>query len=250
MKIMRGVVWLATGMVWAANDPFVGKWRVDPSKSQLMDVMKVERAGGNKYIVDVGLGPEAVEVDGPAAPRAGGATLTVTAEGPNAWKIVQKKDGRIQVIANWKLSQDGNTLNDEFSLVGQDGSTSTVNYVFQKKGAESGFVGRWESASAKVDPGIELEIQPYGSGGLYFSSPGLGLALKVNFNGKDSPSAGQDAPHASTFSGRRVNQHGLELTDKAQTIQVELSTDLKTLAMSVSYPREDKPRNVLVFARE
>ena len=39
---------LVTNSVWAANDPFVGKWKVTPSKSKLNDEMKVEVAGANR----------------------------------------------------------------------------------------------------------------------------------------------------------------------------------------------------------
>ena len=41
------VACLVTGSLWAANDPFVGKWKVDPSKSTLNDEMKVEVAARN-----------------------------------------------------------------------------------------------------------------------------------------------------------------------------------------------------------
>jgi hypothetical protein len=34
---------LATCALWAANDPFVGDWKLDPSRSKLTDVMKVEK---------------------------------------------------------------------------------------------------------------------------------------------------------------------------------------------------------------
>ena len=101
-----------------------------------------------------------------------------------------------------------------------------------------------------MDSEIGLEIQTYGSGGLSFSSPGLGLALKVKFDGNDAASAGPDAAPASTFSGRRVNQHSVELTNKAQTIQFEVSTDLKTLTMSTRPAGESEPKNILVFDRE
>jgi hypothetical protein len=41
------VACLVMSSVWAANDPFVGKWKVNPSKSKLNDEMKVEVAGAN-----------------------------------------------------------------------------------------------------------------------------------------------------------------------------------------------------------
>ena len=43
------VVCLVTGTLWAADDPFVGKWKVNQSKSKLNDEMKVEVAGANRY---------------------------------------------------------------------------------------------------------------------------------------------------------------------------------------------------------
>ena len=45
------VACLVTSSVWAANDPFVGKWKVNPSKSKLNDEMKVEVAGANRYAI-------------------------------------------------------------------------------------------------------------------------------------------------------------------------------------------------------
>ena len=43
------VVFLFTGTLWAATDPFAGTWKLDPAKSKLTDQMKVEAAGPNKY---------------------------------------------------------------------------------------------------------------------------------------------------------------------------------------------------------
>jgi hypothetical protein len=41
------VACLGTGMLWA-SEPFVGKWKLNPSKSKLTDMMQVEAAGANK----------------------------------------------------------------------------------------------------------------------------------------------------------------------------------------------------------
>ena len=52
------VACLAAGTLWAANDPFVGKWKLNPSKSKLTDQMKVEAIGANKYALDFGGGKQ------------------------------------------------------------------------------------------------------------------------------------------------------------------------------------------------
>ena len=155
-----------------------------------------------------------------------------------------------QTTVTFLLSKDGNTLHDDFTYFADDGKASHLVYVYGRRGAGSGFAGDWVSRSGQVDSEIGLEIQPYGSGGLAFSSPGLGVALKVKFDGNDSPSAGPDAPPASTFSGRRVNQHSVELTNKSQIIQFEVSTDLKTLTISVRQAGDSELKNILVFDRE
>jgi hypothetical protein len=42
----------------------------------------------------------------------------------------------------------------------------------------------------------------------------------------------------------------VELSNKSQTIQFEVSTGLKTLTMSVRQAGESEPKNILVFDRE
>ncbi|HLN04517.1 MAG TPA: hypothetical protein VK335_34845 [Bryobacteraceae bacterium] len=228
---------LVTCTLRAAEDPFVGDWKLNPSKSNLTDQMKVESVGGNKYLVDVGRGPETTVVDGPDQPRDDGSTVSATAQGPNAWKIVQKKDGRVLLIANWKLSKDGNTLTDNFNAISPNGSTSTVDYVFQRKGGGSGFAGTWVSTSVDVNFVLVMQIRPYEGNGLSISSEGS--TRNVKFDGKDY---------------RRLDEHTLELTDKgsdgkiADTQEIQLSSDLKTLTMTTHIPGRSDPQ-ILVFER-
>src|SRR5579859_1725399 len=110
---------LMAAALWAANDPFVGEWKLNASKSKLTDVMKVASVGGNKYAFDFGGGnPETIVVDGTDQPGVDGTTLSVTAEGPDSWKVVRKKDGRILITGIWELSKDGETLRDDFTFFG------------------------------------------------------------------------------------------------------------------------------------
>ena len=242
------IVCLATGTLWAVDDPFLAKWKVNPAKSKLTDEMKVVSLGGNKYSFDFGGGsPETIVADGTDQPGNGGTTMSTKIVSPNEWIGTRKKDGKVQIRGIWTLSKDGKTLHDDFTFFPDNGKTVHLVYLYERRGAGAGFAADWVSTSGKVDSEIELEIQPYGSGGLSFSSPGLGLALKVKFDENDSASAG---PDASTFSGRRVNQHLLELTNKSQSMQFEVSTDQKTLTMTIRQTGDDKPRNILAFERE
>jgi hypothetical protein len=184
-----------------------------------------------------------------------GTTLSLTVEGPNNWKVVRKKEGRTTITGYWTLSGDGQALNDDFTAYQSDGSTIKLHYVYRRTAGSSGFTGTWDSASEELNSVIELEIQPFQGDGLSFNGSIYGWAKNMKFDGHDCPDEGPNAAPGSASSGRRANKRSLEFTDKYQgkvteTRRIELSTDLKTLTMSMLPAGESKPKNILVFERE
>jgi hypothetical protein len=113
---------LAAGVLWAADNHFVGGWRLNPSRSKMTDMMKVESLGANKYTFNFGAGPETIVIDGTDQPGHYGTTLSVAIEG-DTWKVIRKKDGRMQISAIWSLSEDSSTLTDHFTGFNANGST-------------------------------------------------------------------------------------------------------------------------------
>lgn len=253
--LILSVACLVAVALTAAENPFVGEWKLNPSKSQLVDEMKVASAGGNKYAFDFGGDqPETIVVDGTDQPGLAGTTLAVTVEGPEVWKVVRKKDGRTLLNANWTLSKDGNTLTDDYTEFGPDGKGSTVNFVYKRTVGGSGFAGTWLSTSQTINFEYVLKFQPYEGDGLSISSSLDGQTTNVKFDGKDYPQAGPNVRNGSTSSGRRVNPHTVEITNKVNdktttTRQIELSLDLKTLTMTV-HPAGRREPNIFVFERQ
>jgi len=250
------VACLFTNTLWAADNPFIGEWKLNPSKSKLTDQMKVESVGANKYAFDFGGdSPETIVIDGTDQPGISGTTLSVTAEGPDAWKVVRKREGRMLLTAAWKLSKDGNTLTDNYNEISPNGSASTVDYVYQRKGGGSGFAGTWVSTSEAVNFVYVLQIRPYEEDGLCIIDSSSQLTKNMKLDGKDYPNVGQNAAIVATSSGRRLDEHTLELTDKKSngkvydTQQIKLSSDLKTLTMTMHSVGRDEA-DILVFERQ
>lgn len=244
-------VCLVMGALWAADNPFVGKWKLNPSRSKLTDVMKVASVGANKYAFNLGGGSsETIVADGTDQPGLAGTTLSVTVEGPSTWKVVRRKNGRMLLTATWNLSKDGNTLSDDFTGIETNGSTSNVKYVYKRTAGESGFAGTWESTSEQVNFVYEIEIRTYEEDGLSIIDHTAEVTQNSKFDGKDYPNMGANARPGSASSLRRVNEHALEMTDKTNgkirdTRRLELSADLKTLTMTV----QGAP-NIYVFERQ
>jgi hypothetical protein len=247
------VACVATVSLGAATDSFVGDWKLIPSKSKFMDVMKVTSLGGNKYEFDFGGGSERIVADGADHPEVYGTMLSATVETPNTWKVVRKKDGRTLLTGTWNLSEDGTTLTDHYTEFDPKGSPSTVIYLYQRAGARPGFAGTWES-TMPVNQAYVLQIRPYDDNGLSFSRASEKDIRIVRFDGKDYPIPGRNATQGSTSSARRLDERTLEITDKingkiSRTERTELSPDLKTLMRTIHLAGQRGP-NVFVFERQ
>ena len=84
----------------------------------------------------------------------------------------------------------------------------------------------------------EWEIQAYEGDGLSFNTPAYKDTLSMKFDGKDYEEKGPNVAPGSMSSGKRVNAHTLEVTDKMKGevmdhTKFEVSTDGKTLTLTV-----------------
>lgn len=245
---------LVSPLVWAANDPFTGEWKVDTAKSHLTDQMKVESLGGNKYAFDFGAGPETIFTDGTDQPGYAGTTLAVTAKAPDAWNVVRKKDGKRMLSADWQLSKDGQSLVDRFTAFGPDGAGTEVDYLYTRTAGTAGFAGTWESASVTMDQAFVIKVKPYGKDGLSFDYPSTGKIKDMKFDGKDTVPTGPSMLDGTTFSALRPGPGEIDVTDKLKgvvvdTQQLVLSADHKTLTMTIRTPGKRLP-SVLVLQRQ
>jgi hypothetical protein len=243
-----------TGTLWAASNPFAGTWKLNPAKSKLSDQMKVEAAGPNKYtFIFSGDNSETILADGTDQPGIFGTTFAVTVLSPNRWNVVRKTGGHITISAIWDLSSDGKTLTDNFTGYRADGSTNNLLYVYTRTAGTSGFAGTWESTSEKVNSSYEMQVEPYDDNGLSFINPAQKITKSIKFDGKDYAAQGPNLPEGYATSGQRLNDLGIELTDKINgkvldTQQVEVAPDGKTLTITTHIPGHSKP-NIQVFER-
>lgn len=233
---------LVTAASWAANKPFVGDWKLNPSKSTLTDQMKVESVGGNKYTFNFGGGPETIVIDGTDQPSHlyGGGTLSVAIEG-DTWKVIRKRNGRMILSAVWSLSKDGSALTDHFTGFNGDGSSYTLNYVYKRTAAGQGFAGTWVSTSMEaVNYVVAIQIRLYQEGGLSIIDAATQFTGNMNF---------------AASLVHKMDEHTLELMrqksdgERSEFLQLKLSSDLKTLTITPHSTAGNEP-HIYVFDRQ
>ena len=80
----------------AADDPFVGKWKFNPDKSQMNGLdYKIEDAGGGQYKFIFGDDAETLTLDGKPHVTKYGDTWSIKTTGPNSWESTNEPDGKV-----------------------------------------------------------------------------------------------------------------------------------------------------------
>lgn len=242
---------LVAGTLWAKDDPFCGKWKLNQEKSKIAgEQLKIEDLGDNKFKFTFGNNSDTVTADGTDQPVHYGRTMSLAKEGPNSLKMVIKKDGKVLDSMTHTLSDDGNTQTIKGTDMKPDGTTSDWEVVDKRVGSGSGWTGTWESTKVQISSPDEWEIEANGANGLTFNTPAYQDTLSVKFDGKDYPEKGPNVPAGSMTSGKRMDAHNLELTDKINGkvmdhTKYEISPDGKTLTLTIHETGQPNPLTIV-----
>lgn len=230
---------LLAGTLCAADDPFCGKWTLDKEKTKISGEQEIiEDLGNDTYKFTFGSVANTVKADGTYQPISYGRTESLTKEGPNSLKFVIKKDGKVTESGTETLSEGGNMLTIKGTDAKPDGTTNDFEVKSKRVGSGSSWAGTWESTDIQFNSPDQLEIKPYGEHGLTFYTPAYQDTLSMNFDGKDYLETGPRVPAGSTSSGKRMEEHTIEVTSKVNDTVVEhdkweASPDGKTLTLTI-----------------
>ena len=164
-------------------------------------------------------------------------------------------NGRLMLRATWKLSADGKTLTDYYREFETDGSTVSLDYVYERTGGGgAGFAADWQSVKETNNDAVLMQVKAFEGDGLSFISPSEHRTRNVKFDGKDYVIEGPNSSGKATASVRRVDDRNLAMTEKMNgkvidTQEIVLSADGKTLTITMRFVGREKP-NVLVFVRQ
>lgn len=229
---------LAMSIASAAQDPFIGDWKLDPSKSEFPDEMTLQSKGGDTYAIDFNGVIETIVADGSFQTGQAGTLLSVKPVAPDSWIVERKKGGRLLLKATWKLSKDNRTLTDYFRGIQSDGSPFNMDYVYQRTDAGSGFAAHWQSIKETMISPVLLHVKAFQGNGLSFVIPAEKFTQNLKFDREGAI--------------RRMDERTVVITSThigkaTATEEIRLSTDLNTLTMT-QHATGSRP-TVMVFKR-
>lgn len=246
---------LTTTLVAAADNPFIGTWKLDPSKSNFSgETIKFEPAGSNMIRFSSGGQSYKFTTDGKQYPGLFGRTVSVKRMDPNDWQRTTMFKGKVLSQGELKLSADGNTLTETVSGTRPDGSSFKETEIYDRVGKGSGMTGTWKSKSVQESSPQILEFVNNGSDGITFNLPQVKAKCALKFDGKDYPATGPTVPPGLTLAATKTNDHKFDMTEKVKDKPIFKATytvsDNGTTLTSTGSPAEVNEPTTAVYDRQ
>src|SRR5215475_13446353 len=186
IPVLLALLSLISASAFAADETFVGNWKLNPDKSQFNGLTyKIEDAGGGQYRFIFGDDVETMTLDGKAHTTKFGDTWSIKATGPNNWESTNKRDGKVTAKSKWTISEDGQTFTTMDENMRPDGSTGKTESTLKRTEGTSGLVGSWESVSVKLMSPLPMEIKKWQTEGYSYVVPAYKTHLNFKLDGKD-----------------------------------------------------------------
>ena len=202
----------ATGVLMAAESPFVGKWKINPAKSQLAGTtMTYEKLpSGEMQFTGEGQSYK-FKIDGKDYPSIWGSTAAWKQIDSSSWETVGKMPGMV-ITQTTKLSADGKTMTVSARGKKPNGETMEENSTWQRVSGGPGLAGTWKSSKVQVSS-ENWEFSANGDDGLSIKISDYNAECGVKFDGKGYPCTGPTMPRNFLMSVKKAGPRSLEFTE-------------------------------------
>jgi hypothetical protein len=191
----------------AADAPYIGKWKVNSSKSQLTDIVTIEKLPSGEMRFEESGFTYTFKADGKEYPTPDGGTATWKAVSADKWEVTNRANGKVS--ATITLSVSGDTLSSMAMIPQADGKDIMTTATLKRTSGGPGLAGKWQGTQA--DAGSSwLEVAPNGADGITLKAPNSMCAAK--FDGKPYPMTGSGDGPKQTMSFHKAGPASFETT--------------------------------------
>jgi hypothetical protein len=206
---------LAAANLWAADPAYIGKWKLNPAKSDFGEstVTYEQTAGGEMKLTADGQS-YTFKTDGKEYSTPWGTSASWKSINANTWETTNKVNGKVIGTSTMKLSADGKTLTVDSKNIKATGEASNDASVYDRVTGTTGLGGKWKTKNVKIGAPGTMMITANGADGLTFTSVEEKGTCTGKFDGKDYPATGPIWPAGWTCSIAKSGAQGLDVTWK------------------------------------
>jgi hypothetical protein len=243
--------------MFAATDAFVGAWVYNAQKSPKPTIKYAIRdLGGERYALTGSTGVTVeIKADGVPIKSSSGATVSFRKLDDHDWEMV-RDDGQ-KMVRTYNVSTDDKTLTLHDVFAGDTGDHYETTAKYARLAPGNSIFGEWQSVSLEEktsSEGMKLIITAFETDGLSFSMAAEKHLSAMKFDGKRYADSGAGDMKGHSSSGKRVNEHVLEIDDQVNgkpedSQKLNVSDDGKTLTI-VSRPANSSAVFTMVWDKQ
>lgn len=249
------LITLAVGTALAADDPFIGKWKLSLAKSKLTgQTIEIQEVSTDTWKFKEDEHSDTIFADGLDHLTHFGDSMAISRKSEDTWAITYKLANQVSMDTIWKISPDGQTLTYTASGTRPNGQHFNNQMTLKRTSGAKGLAGTWEATGVTLSSPDEIDIAPWDGGGHLITFPDRKQTVRMKFDGKEYSDRGPTVAADSTSSGRRIDARTIETTEKIngkviETAKATISEDGTSQTIVVTEPGDPKPV-VLVYDRQ
>jgi hypothetical protein len=177
--------------VAAADPAYVGKWKMNPSKSDFGEsTIKYEQLSSDEMQATIDGQPYKFKFDEKEYPDPFGNMTIWKSLSSTSWQTTYKMKGKVVSTDTLTLSPDGKTLTIHTTGTKPNGEAIDDTIVLDRASGASGLAGQWKTKNVKSNSPSTVEITQSGKDGLTYKIVDAQLTCESKLDGKDYPCTG------------------------------------------------------------
>jgi hypothetical protein len=214
--LLCSLVLLAVMPALAADNPWIGTWKLDPAKSHFTgDTFTYSKLpNGMMHFTDGSTVSYDFAVDAKPYKAAYDRTAVWAAAGPNAWDTVYSANAKVLYKVHHLLSADGKTLTNTYTGTKPDGSTLNDQTVYTRVTGTQGLEGKWRSTKVNISAPDTFIVSSPSPGILHWDIPSYKESVEGKPDGMDHPITGPTVPPGLTLSFKYLSPTKISYTIK------------------------------------
>lgn len=215
MRLQGYLILFTLGVAMAADSPFIGKWKLNPAKSQFAGTtMTYEMLPSGEMQMTAEGQSYKFRIDGQEYPAMWGSTAAWKQTGPDCWETTIKMGGMMDTSST-TISADGKIMTVISKGTKPNGEKFEMDSTFARVSGGPGLTGKWRSTKVQVSAEI-WEITANGDDGLTMKIVDYDAVCSVKFDGTEHPCTGPTMPKSLTMTARKIGARSLEFTEKME----------------------------------
>lgn len=200
----------------AADNPWVGTWKLDPAKSHFTgDTFTFSKASnGMMHFTDGSTLSYDFGVDGKPYKTHDDRTASWASTGDNAWESVIKAGDNTLSTDHYTLSPDSKTLNITYSGTKPDGTSFNDEAVYKRLTGTKGLAGKWQSTKIKISAPGSFVITSSEPDAFHWDIPDYKMSVDGKADGSDLPLTGPTVAPNSSISVKMLSPRKISYTMK------------------------------------